>query len=237
MITEKHNIGAQTVLRAFREQCDFGADTCFSNVGNSDVSTHGRTLPPFLRLSEYWANKFPDFVIVKNWPQTRTDAGSFPSPRPRRGERRPTIIPIEYKTCDDFRFAETLQENVYDKYSPNHKSQRPQRPNLLIDLRAQGWRVLGLNLLDNSVGDTPLHTSMLTVAIGHGAFLPVLSVRTVFKDTFHLPAAATAELALSLVRHQVKSHYRLLCTADRERGAVSGPPTAPSGQQLRAGVG
>jgi hypothetical protein len=237
MITEKHNIGAQTVLRSFRENCDFGGDTCLSNVGNSDISTHNRTLPPFLRLSEYWANKYPDFVIVKGWPQHRTDAGSFPAPEQRGSSI--TIIPMEYKTCDDFKFAQTLQENVYDKYSPNHLSPRPQRPNLLVDLRAKGWRVLGLNLLDNSVGDTPLHNSMLTVVIGHGAFLPTLPVRTVFRETLHLSVADSDKLALSLVRHQILSHYKLLCTADRERGAFTGPPTssAVAAQHQRAGVG
>ena len=37
MITDKHNGGAQLVIRVFRERCSFGGSTCFSNVGNSDV--------------------------------------------------------------------------------------------------------------------------------------------------------------------------------------------------------
>ena len=233
MIIDKHNGGAQLVLRAFREMCSFGGSTCYSNVGNSDISAHGRTLQPFLQLGSYWLNKFPDIVIIKGWLQAHADADTFPTPSARF-----TVIPIEYKTCDDFKFAETLQQNVYDKYSPNHLSPRPQRPNLLTDLRAKGWRVLGLNLLDNSVGDSPLHTSMLTVAVGHGAFVPNLSVRTCFRDTFELPADTADELALSLVRHQTLSNYRISCTASHERGGFTAPPSfAPPTRHPASGVG
>ena len=149
MIIEKHNVGAQLVLRAFREKCDFGGSTCFSNVGNSDVSRHAPTLPSCMHLPAYWANKCPDIVLLKGWPQSKADCGKFPAAR-KRGAI--TVIPIEYKTCDDFRISETIQQNVYDKYSPNDESPHPHPPNLLTELRAQGWRALGYNPRDKTVG-------------------------------------------------------------------------------------
>ena len=90
MIIDNHNGGAQLVLRAFREKCSFGGSTCYSNIGNSDVSAHGRTLQPFLQLGSYWQNKFLDIVIIKDWLQAQADADTFPPPSALF-----TVIPIE----------------------------------------------------------------------------------------------------------------------------------------------
>jgi hypothetical protein len=79
---------------------------------------------------------------------------------------------------------------------------------------------------------------MLTVAVGHGAFVPNLTVRACFRDALQLPAATADELAISLVRHQTLSHYRLLCTASHERGGFAAPPSfAPPTRHPASGVG
>jgi hypothetical protein len=187
-----------------------------------------------MHLPAYWANKCPDIVLLKGWPQSKADCGKFPTAR-KRGAI--TVIPIEYKTCDDFRISETIQQNVYDKYSPNDESPHPHPPNLLTELRAQGWRTLGYNPRDKTVGASASHNSMLAIAIGHGAFLPNLCVRTVFREALGLSLSASDALALALVRHQTVSNARIMSTANYDRRALPGPPPPRPVHRRASGIG
>ena len=112
LICSKHNDGAQMALKAFRNKSTFGSSALIANVGNGEVAPHEKTLPAWLRLTDY--NLCPDVLIIKGWTQEDLAAGRHPTPQ----SPNVSLVFIEYKTCNDYEMDRTVQEKVWDYYTP-----------------------------------------------------------------------------------------------------------------------
>ena len=102
---------------------------------------------------------------------------------------------------------------------------RPHRQHLFEMLRAKGWQVLGLQP-DGLVSTSPTADRMLTIAIGHGAFIRTDTTNTSFTAALGLPSSAATRLAKTLVIHQATAAAKIRLTANNLR---CNPPTARSG--------
>ena len=222
LICSKHNNGAQLVLKAFRNRSPFGASALLANVGNGAAAPHRRTLPDWLGLNNY--NLCPDILIIKGWTQEKLDRGCFPTVH----SRGVTLIFIEYKTCDDYAFDETIQNSIWNYYTPTPESPHPQRRHLFEMLRARGWCVLGLQPdgIVSTKGDR-----MLSVPIGHGAFIRKDTLADTFVSALNLSVSAANRLAKDLVVHQALSAAKIHRTANSllHRNASASPASAGSG--------
>ena len=88
-----------------------------------------------------------------------------------------------------------------------------------------GWQVLGLQP-DGLVSTSPTADRMLTIAIGHGAFIRTDTTITSFTAALGLPSSAANRLAKTLVIHQATAAAKIRLTANNLR---CNPPTARSG--------
>ena len=220
LIIRKHNDGAQLVLKAFRNRCPEGNAAIIANVGRGDAAPHRPTVPAWLGLDPAMSALCPDILIVKGWPQDKLDAGQHPNP----GTSGVSLLFFEYKTCNDYDFDSTNQR-IWDKYTPTPDSPRPHRQHLFEMLRAKGWQVLGLQP-DGLVSTSPTADRMLTIAIGHGAFIRTDTTITSFTAALGLPSSAANRLAKTLVIHQATAAAKIRLTANNLR---CNPPTARSG--------
>jgi hypothetical protein len=191
-VTLKHNQGGQAVLNFWRDKSPFGNSALLANLGTSTTVAHERTSPSWLRLPD-WYKLCPDVLIVKGWPQEKLSVGEFPTPSSPGVE----LIFLEYKTANDFYFEEKCQD-LWDKYTPTDLSTRPHRFHLFDALRELGWTVHGLDC-DLRPGTTATHSRMIPILIGHGAFIPKLTVDTVFRDALDLRKRNADALARELV--------------------------------------
>lgn len=130
------------------------------------------------------------------------------------------LIYLEYKTANDYYFEEKCQQ-IWDKYTPTADSalreappENPTRFHLFTELRKIGWTVLGL---DHKLrpGTSSRHDRMIPILVGHGAFIPNLTVLTVFRDILDLRARNAETLAKELVRHQALATDRIMSIAYR----------------------
>ena len=216
-ISLKHNQGGQAVLNFWRDKSPFGNSAMLANLGSSTTAAHERTSPSWLGLPD-WYKLCPDILIVKGWEQDRLSAGEFPTP-----SSPVELIFLEYKTANDFYFEEKCQD-LWDKYTPTEDSPRPHRLNLLTTLRELGWKVRGL---DSSLrpGSSPTHDRLIPILIGHGAFIPLLTVNTVFRDVLDLRKRNATALARELVRHQAIATDRIMSIAHRLQHSPSAAPS------------
>ena len=138
-----------------------------------------------------------------------------------------TLIFLEYKTCDDYAFDETIQNSIWNYYTPTPESPHPQRRHLFEMLRARGWCVLGLQPdgIVSTKGDR-----MLSVPIGHGAFIRKDTLADTFVSALNLSVSAANRLAKDLVVHQALSAAKIHRTANSLcRNASASPASAGSG--------
>ena len=191
------------VLDFWRDRSPFGNSALIANLGSSPTVAHERTSPTWLNLPD-WYKLCPDILIVKGWPQERLAAGLFPTPSSPGVE----LIFLEHKTANDFYLEEKCQE-LWDKYTPTAESPAPHRVHLFDYMRAKGWTVRGL---DSSLrpGTTASHDRMIPIVVGHGAFIPLLTVNTVFRDVLDLRKRNADMLARALVRHQALATDRIM---------------------------
>ena len=218
MICSKHNDGGQLVIQACKNA---SGDAIIANVGNGAVAQHEHTLPAWLGLEDN--RQAPDILIVKNWRSDLLATGRFPTGA--RDKKRVTLLFAEYKTCSDYKFAET-QEGIWEKYTPHSGSPRPHRRHLFDELRAKGWRVEGLNAA-GALGCTPSHDRMVPILLGHGGFILQSTVDVVFQTALGLTRTAAHKLACSLNAHQVTAASSIFRTAYSLR-RVGANPAAPA---------
>ena len=98
-------------------------------------------------------------------------------------------------------------------------------------LRAKGWQVLGLQGPDRGLVSrtaSPTADRMLTIAIGHGAFIRTDTTIASFTTALGLPSSAANRhlAAKTLVIHQATAAAKIRLTANNLR---CNPPTARSG--------
>lgn len=141
--------------------------------------------------------------------EKKLSVGEFPTPSSPGVE----LIFLEYKTANDFYFEEKCQD-LWDKYTPTDLSARPHRFHLFDALRELGWTVHGLDC-DLRPGTTATHSRMIPILIGHGAFIPKLTVDTVFRDVLDLRKRNADVLARELVRHQAVATDRIMSIVHR----------------------
>ena len=167
-------------------------------------------------------------LIIKNW---RSDllAADERFPTSARDKKKVTLLFAEYKTCSDYKFAET-QEGIWEKYTPHPGSPRPHRCHLFEELRAKGWRVEGLNAA-GALGCTASHDRMVPILLGHGGFILRSTVDVVFQTALGLTRTAAHKLACSLNAHQVTAASSIFRTAYSLRmgGANPAAPAAVAG--------
>ena len=249
MATLRHNAAVHLIADAFRKQSKEGGSTLLVNAGKAPppveqltyvddallpdrdtITVRGRssgqdnTVPAYL-LPDYPGR--PDLMLLRGW--CTPDRSSPPTPNPADGQP-PVLAPIEVcyaqDDCVDFMFAAI--ERKWRKYqglpelSAHHAPAAPSRllgRDLLSELRARGWQVLGQHA-DGRIGvDGPY---IITIALG-ATGQQLCSTRQVLL-AMGFSASAADQTMHSLARLSIRESAKIL----RAKLRWQRTPTAPS---------
>jgi hypothetical protein len=234
MATLRHNAAVHLIADAFRKQSKEGGSTLLVNAGKAPppveqltyvdallpdrdtITVRGRssgqdnTVPAYL-LPDYPGR--PDLMLIRGW--CTPDRSSPPTPNPADGQP-PVLAPIEVcyaqDDCVDFMFAAI--ERKWRKYqglpelSAHHAPAAPSRllgRDLLSELRARGWQVLGQHA-DGRIGvDGPY---IITIALG-ATGQQLCSTRQVLL-AMGFSASAADQTMHSLARLSIRESAKIL---------------------------